>query len=1007
MLRLATCFCLIASPTFAADVDFDRDIRPILSDKCAHCHGPDANTREADLRLDTREGLFAKRDGIAPVVPHRPKQSELIRRIASTDPDEQMPPGDSKLSLSKKQIALLTAWVESGAEWRGHWAFDPPTKPTPPEVNDKTWPKTDFDRFILEKLESELLKPQPEASKEALIRRVTLDLTGLPPTIAEIDAFLADKSKDAYRKVVERLLKSDSYGERMAWDWLDAARYADTNGYQGDRERTMWPWRDWVIESLNNNMPFDDFTVWQLAGDLLPEATEQQKLATGFCRNHMINGEGGRIAEENRIEYVFDQTETMATVWMGLTMTCSRCHDHKFDPISKKEYFQMFAFFNRTPVNGGGGDPAMAPNMQITPASTKLRIAEMQKKIATANRTISSRRAALTGQQDAWEKQFASKAKWPLWSELAPSSMTSQNGQDLKTLDDGSIFVSGKNPATDTYTIKAPSRIKTITAVKLDGIRHESFTRGGIARSDSGNFVLTGFELQVTRGDKSTSVEIASAKANHEQKGHPIANVLNDNQSNGWAVLKSKWDSDVAGIFYLADPIENADGTQLTITMKHNSPHAAHNVGRFRLSVTDKPAVKLGEKDDAFLAAIGVPRIDRTPAQKKVVAERFQNSDTELRKQNDSLKKLNEQIGNLRKNNPRVMIMQDVANYRKTHMLTRGSYNKLEGEVTTALPSILPKLERADDPNRLDLAQWLVDKKHPLTARVTANRIWQQFFGTGLVKTTEDFGVQGEKPSHPKLLDWLAVEFVESGWDVKAMHRLIVTSATYRQQAAISKDALAKDPANRLLSRGPRFRLPSWMIRDVGLAASGLLVDRVGGPPVQPYQPEGVWAEATFGKKRYKQDTGEKLYRRSLYTFWRRIVGPTMFFDVAKRQTCSVRTGRTNTPLHALTTLNDITFVEIARALAERVLEAEGEPNKQIELAFRLATSRRPKPQEAAILSSRLKMLEKEFKANPEEAAKLLKMGESPTNERLDAAKHAAMTGLCQLILNLDEALSN
>src|SRR5262245_27709346 len=654
-------FCLAVVRTSAAEpVNFGRDVLPILSDNCFRCHGPDANARKAKLRLDTQDGALRKDSPI--IVAGKSADSELVRRVSSSDASEVMPPPKSNRKLTATQIETLKRWIDEGAKWGRHWAFDPPRRPTLPAVRDRRWPRNGLDRFILARLEAEGLTPSAEAPKETLLRRVTLDLTGLPPTPAEVDAFLADAAPGAYERVVDRLLASPHYGERMVWEWLDAARYADSNGYQGDGERTMWPWRDWAVDALNRNLPFDQFTVWQLAGDLLPGSTPEQKLATAFCRNHPINGEGGRIAEENRIDYVMDMTETTGTVWLGLTFNCCRCHDHKFDTLTQRDYYSLFAFFNQTPVNGGGGDPRTPPVLEF------------------------------------------------------------------KTKD------------------VPPQVVK-------------------------------------------------------------------------------------------------------------------------------------------------------------------------------------------------VMVMQDMPKPRDTFLLTRGSYEKPAAKVHAAVPAALPALTnvKPQAANRLDLARWLVSAENPLTARVAVNRAWQQFFGVGLVKTSEDFGVQGEKPSHPELLDWLAVEFRESGWDVKALHRLIVTSATYRQSSKLTPALLERDPANRLLARAPRFRLPSWMIRDQALAASGLLARRAGGPPVKPYQPAGVWEEATFGGKRYQQDHGEALYRRSLYTFWRRIIGPTAFFDTTARQTCTVKPTRTNSPLHALTTLNDVTYVEAARALAQRVLTSGGSsPEERIDSAFRL-----------------------------------------------------------------------
>ena len=810
---LSTCFLFAtAAMASAEEIDFARDIRQILSDNCYHCHGPDEGAREAELRLDTKEGLFRNLDGTTVVAPGNVDASELIRRVVSNDSDERMPPADSNRSLTPKQIGLLTKWVENGAVWKGHWSFQPPVQPEVPKG------KNAIDYFVVRRLEQAGLEPSAEASKERLLRRVTFDLTGLPPTLEELDAFLSDDSQEAFEKVVDRLLKSHHYGERMAWDWLDAARYADTNGFQGDRERTMWPWRDWVVAAFNNNMPFDQFTVWQLAGDLLPEATVEQRLATGFNRNHMINGEGGRIAEENRIEYVFDQMETMGTVWMGLTFQCSRCHDHKFDPLTRREYYQLFAFFNQTPVTGSGGDPQTAPNLAFG-----------------------------SPQQEAERDRLQ------------------------RETDDARMLV--------------------------------------------------------------------------EQTEKALLNDVNHNQPSDKEVKQIR---DI-----LANPLLKRNNEQFATLETFGDKYAAEYAKQVR----------------AFRAK---------------------------RKQRD------DQYRSL----PRVMVMEDMAKPRKTFMLTKGAYNQPTQEVTSDTPAIFRPLPTDAPKNRLALARWLVDPAHPLAARVTVNRHWQMFFGTGLVKTTEDFGSQGERPSHPHLLDWLASKFVQSGWDVKLLHKMIVMTATYRQTAKASPASIAADAENRLLSRGSRFRLSSWMIRDHALSTSGLLVGTLGGPPVNPYQPPDVWSEATFGKKKYTQGKGEDLYRRSLYSFWRRIVGPTMFFDEAKRQTCSVRPGRTNTPLHALTTMNDITYVEAARALAQRVIKSFEEDTKRLETAFRLATSRKPSGVETRILLTRLKQLRSQYDSDPGEARQLLSVGDSPRDENIDAIEHAAYTGICSLLLNLDEALT-
>jgi hypothetical protein len=803
-------------------VDFSRDILPILSDNCFLCHGPDAKTRKANLRLDNREGALRREDPV--IVPGKSDESELFLRIISEDEGEVMPPPRSKRTLTPGQVAVLKTWIDSGARWGQHWALEPPRHLALPSIKQNVWPRNGIDRFILERLEREGLAPAPEAPKVTLFRRLSLDLTGLPPAPEDVDAFLADPAPDAYDRLVDRLLASPAYGQRMAWDWLDAARYADSNGYQGDQDRTMWPWRDWVVDVLNANLPFDQFTVAQIAGDLLPGAAREQKLATAFCRNHMINGEGGRIAEENRVDYVMDMTETIGTIWLGLTFNCCRCHDHKFDPLRQRDYYSLFAFFNQTPVTGGGGSPQTPPVLDL----------------ATAEEVASQAR----------EEERLKKA------------------------------------------------VKEVTAIEL-----ALFPRAqGKQASDSP-------KASVLKPEIVALLELAPGRRSRAQIER----------------LTAFWEA--------AEP-----------------PYAA-------------------------LLKAHVTAIDARAAAARSVT--------------------------------RVMVMEDMPAPRETFILARGSYEKPSEKVTPAVPAALPPLDSDAPRNRLGLARWLVASANPLTARVTVNRAWQQFFGTGLVKTPEDFGVQGEKPSHPELLDWLATEFVQSGWDVKALYRLIVTSATYRQSSRVQPALAERDPQNRLLARGPRYRLPAWMIRDQALAASGLLAPDLNGPPVKSYQPTGVWEEATFGTKSYVQDHGRALYRRSVYTFWRRIIGPTEFFDTASRQTCVVKPGRTNSPLHALLTLNDVTYVEAARALAERVLlEADTSPETRIDRAFRLVLARKPSTTEREVLLASLARITAEFAGDREAMERHLNVGESKRNPHLDPLEHAAFTVLCTAIFNLDEALS-
>ncbi len=839
-LALFACAGLLLSPrvshaaTAKTEINFSRDILPILSDNCFHCHGPDEKERKAKLRLDTKEGAFAKaKSGEPAIVPGKSKDSELIKRIVTKDEDDLMPPTKSNRKLTPQQIELLKRWVDTGAVWGRHWAYELPTRPEIPNVSAaKNSVRNPIDNFVIARLQKEGLKPSPEATKETLIRRVTLDLTGVPPTPEEVDAFLADKSPTAYEKVVDRLLKSPRYGERMAWDWLDAARYADSNGYQGDPERTMWPWRDWVVNAFNANMPYDQFTIEQLAGDLLPNATRDQKLASGFNRNNMHNGEGGRIAEETRVENVFDRVETTATIWLGATFTCCRCHDHKYDPFTLRDYFSLYDIYNQMSETGQGRGGQAVPVIDM---STPVEEERVKKAVVKFNAAVK--------EVEAFELKKFPRAEGKPLIESAASELP------------------GNLPATLARTL--PQR---------------------------------------------------------------------------------------RGVDALLEAI-----------------------GYFETDGKDPEYVKVLKK---LLAAVR----ERDSAQNNIT---------------------------------KVMIMDQLAKPRDTFILSKGAYDKAtSNQVFAAMPASLTSKPQATSgqstnrANRLDLARWLVAPENPLTARVTVNRYWQTFFGIGLVKTVEDFGVQGEKPSHPELLDWLATEFTRSGWNVKALNKLIVMSATYRQSSKVTPALIERDPENRLLARGPRYRMPSWMLRDVALAASGLLVDQRGGPSVKPYQPEGIWEEATFGKKTYKQDHGDALYRRSLYVFWRRIVGPTMFFDSAARQVCEVKQKRTNTPLHALSTLNDTTYVEAARALAERVMLAAPESDARIEQAFRLVLSRKPTAAEKKILRSRLEALQQQFTADKTAAQKLLTVGESKCNEKLPATEVAAMTGLCQLVLNLDEAVS-
>jgi hypothetical protein len=985
-------------------VDYNRDVRPILSNHCYHCHGPDAGSRQADLRLDTPDGARAAlvaENGL----------SKLIARVESSDPFEIMPPPEAKKPLSAQQIEVLRRWVAADAPWGQHWAFEPLVAPDVPGVAstpDRPL-RNPIDHFIQARLAKHGLEAAEQANRETLIRRVTLDLTGLPPTPREVDDFLSDPSDDAYERVVDRLLASPAYGERMAWNWLDAARYADSNGYQGDGERTMWPWRDWVIRAFNENLPYHDFTTWQLAGDLLPDATFEQKLATGFCRNHMINGEGGRIPEENRVDYVMDMSETTGTVWLGLTMNCCRCHDHKFDPLKQSDYFRLFAFFNQTPVNGGGGNPQTPPILAAPTDEQRQRIDGWESQLQGIRDEIQTRTQELVSLQAAWEQARLSLGSESPWQVIVPTALEAKH-QKLEVLDDGSVFASGENPANDDYTLQYQLDAGQIASLKIEAIRDERHTQGGLARSNSGNFVLTEIELSIRQPDEQQprDIPIERGKATFEQGGFPIHQAFDGNQTSGWAVYSGRpVDRDHAAAFRLKKPVTVKSGSVLTVVLRHQSPHVSHNLGRFRVAISEQLETPLEARDDQLLAALRKSPDERTDDERKLLKEAHQSSDARWKALQDRREETERLLKKERDSVAQVMVMADQSEPRRTHILGRGLYNKPGDVVTAGVPERLPQLPANQPANRLALARWIVSEANPLAARVTVNRFWQQFFGVGLVKTTEDFGVQGEIPIHQDLLDWLASDFRAHRGDVKRLVRQIVTSHAYRQSSRLNPELLEKDPENRLLARGARFRMPSWMIRDQALAASGLLVQKIGGPPVRGYQPEGVWEEATFGKKRYIQDQGDALYRRSLYTFWRRIIAPTMFFDNASRQTCTVKVLRTNTPLHALLTLNDVTFVEASRALAQLVLiEPESNDRQRLDAIYRRILSRRPTPAEQAILLNALERSRREFAERAEAAQQLLSIGDSPRNENLDAVEHAAWTSLVLAVFNLDETLT-
>jgi hypothetical protein len=1023
---------IAAADVAGPEISFNRDIRPILSDHCFPCHGPDAAERKADLRLDTEAGSVADLGGHRAIVPGNTTASELVRRITAADPDERMPPADFEHPLAAEQIALLTKWIVHGAKWQGHWSFIPPVRRKPPAVQNAAWPRDAIDTFVLGRLEAEGLAPSPEADKTTFLRRVTFDLTGLPPTPAEVDAFMADESPDAFERVVDRLLASPRYGERMAARWLDGARYADSNGYQSDGERFMWRWRDWVIEAYNRNLPFDQFTVEQLAGDLLPGCTLDQQIATGFNRNHRGNGEGGIIPAEYAVEYVVDRVDTTATVWLGLTMGCARCHDHKFDPVTQREFYGLFAYFNNVPERGKAVKAGNSPPFIAAPTPfERQELAALARSVAGAEAEFQKLAAELPAAQAAWEAAARPSPPddWTVSNDLeARHSFDGQAESQAKFVDGESTF--------------APGRIGQ--AAEFDGRRFvDAGSAGAFGYLD--RFSLSAW---VQPAEANAGTVISRMKDAAEATGYYLQIVDGRVQLNlvmrwlddclrvetqrrltpgEWRHLTVTYDGSrvATGIkIYIDGRVEplNVVVDDLNQTFAVDEPlrigGGGGPEGRFRGQLDDVRVYRraLTAEEAAIVATaesigdiLALPVAGRTANQTTKLAAYFltQASPEPIRSAWRRVVGLRGQRGALVESFPTTMIMQEMPAPRDTYILVRGEYDKHGPRVEGGLPASLPPLPGGAPNNRLGFARWLVDPANPLTARVAVNRYWQMLFGTGIVKTVDDFGAQGEPPSHPELLDWLATEYIAGGWDTKALLRAIVTSATYRQACGVTPELLRRDPENRLLARGPRVRLAAEMIRDSALAAGGLLVERIGGPSVKPYQPGDLWRE--LASVEYVQDHGEKLYRRSLYTFWKRTVAPPtmMAFDAAGRETCTVRETRTNTPLQALALLNEVTFVEAARMLAQRAMLAGGETlESRIMLAFRLAVARPPRPAELEILLEGFESQLARYRAEPQAAAELLSIGEFPRDARLDAVELAAYTAVAGVILNLDETVT-
>jgi cytochrome c553 len=966
---LATIACAIVwlwAPLVRAEdgaVDYSRDVRPILAQNCFQCHG--ADEQKSGLRLDSVAATLEGGNSGAAIVPGRSKESLLIQAVTGAEDVTAMPPEGPR--LAPEQIATIARWIDAGApaapdeeppparvrRKSDHWSFQPIARPEEPSAAPAAKIRNPIDAFILARLSREGIEPSPEADRVTLIRRLSLDLTGLPPTIAEVDQFLADASPNAYEQLVDRLLASPHYGERQARHWLDLARYADSNGYTNDNPRTIWKYRDWVIDALNRDVPFDRFTIEQIAGDMLPEATTDQLIATGFHRNTLQNEEGGTDPEEFRIESVVDRVATTGTVWLGLSIGCARCHDHKYDPISQRDFYQLFALLN-------GADE---PTLQVPTAEQAREQQQFSEKIAAASAELEAYDASVAFRRAEWEQQFAGRLNIE-WTLLDPSEFSTSGGSTITKLADRSLLPTGERPAVDTYTVVAAAPIQAITGLRLEALTDDSLPRRGPGRADNGNFVLSEVTLDAVgaAGADSQSGAGASelrratwqwATADYSQDKFPVANLIDGSDKTGWSihVVDTTPHLDRTAILVARDDVV---GPKLVVTLaqQHNIPHLL--LGRFRLAVTAAPRDVLALAEPVR-AALATAQAERTAEQQKLVLEEYQKTDPRRQELAGQLVKVRNELAKFNQSVPATLVMRERTSPRETHLLVRGEYLRYGPVVKPDVPAVLPPLASGiDTPTRLELAHWLVDPANPLVGRVVMNRAWQQFFGRGLVETSNDFGTQGAPPTHPELLDWLASELVARNWSMKAMHRLIVTSATYRQASAARPELAGGDADNRLLARQSRLRVEAEVVRDAALAVSGLLSAKIGGPSVYPPQPDGVMA-LTRSPREWPTSKGEDRYRRGMYTyFWRSTPHPFLkVFDAPDGITTCTRRERANTPLQALTLLNDEAMVEAARALAKRILDESPQAGTgaRIRHAFCLSVGREPTDYERACLA--------------------------------------------------------
>lgn len=1160
-------------------IRYDRDVRPILADRCFKCHGPDAAKREAELRLDSFEGATEDRGGYAAVVPGDPDSSELWLRVNHDSPLEAMPPlGSNKRALSADEKALLRRWIEEGARYEPHWSFAPPQRPPLPAVQDEAWCRNPVDRFILAELEARGVGPSPDADPETRIRRVFLDLTGLPPTPEELDAFLGDARPDAYERWVHKLLTEEPYvsryAERMAVPWLDAARYADTSGIHMDAGRQMWLWRDWVLAAYRDGMPFDRFLTEQIAGDLLPEATEAQKIASGFNRNHVTTDEGGAISEEYLVEYAVDRASTTGAVFLGLTLGCARCHEHKFDPVSQEEFYRFYAFFNSIEEPGLYSqlpDPnrAFEPFLVVPTAEQKMELARLRRELEAANADVARTSPEEDAQMTAFFQELPQRAGVH-WEKTELVAAESSGGATLAVQADASVLASGANPERDDHVLTLRTDARNLRLLLLEALADPSLPEGRVGRAPNGNAVLTGVEAEavsVRDPSQAEPVRLCWAWADYEQPNGDfrVVNVLNTADANGWAVGAHMQPGNRVALLLAEQPFGFAGGTELRVKLQYQSVYAQHTLGRVRLGlgrIADQGLDLLpaaaggwhlvgpfpGERDQLFDTAFGpeegaaldfgrnfgfgnqywrfvleyadgrvnnglpdgvnasyvgkhvyapsartqpvslgsddgfrlyvngaeaaARQVDRSlaadqdqaalalqPGRNAVVMKivntgglagfyhRMQpgadqlpgelvagllpasarwseldgrmatawklNFSPSFRQRKERISALEQQLGQLEQAQPRTMVMAELPQPRETYMLVRGQYDHPDKSkaVPRGVPAALGTMPDGAPADRRGLAEWMTAPGNPLVARVAVNRLWEVVFGNGIVRTSEDFGMQGEWPSHPELLDWLAVEFRESGWDLKGMMAMLVTSSTYRQSSRLRPEVAERDPDNRWLAYFPRRRLGAEQVRDQALYVAGLLVERLGGASVKPYQPEGLWQEVAMlqsNTREYVRGMGDELWRRSLYTYWKRACPPPsmLTLDAPTREFCTIRRASTNTPLQALVLWNDEQFVEAARVLAQRTLAGTGDEQERLTQLFRRCTGRAPDSVELQELAGALQWFRTRYRQAPSDAEKLLQAGEAPMTEGADPAELASWTMLANAVLNLDATIS-